>query len=212
MNRIDTPSQNMMQIPDHASLPKPVTARRLIVLVPANVDCKDINHRIWKLANETYSSVLLLALYKDPYQEPTLRRELITMSALIQDAKVSVEIRIEKGTNWVNAVQHTVRSGDMLVCIAEQSVGIKHRPLSQILESDLDTPVYILSELVPVKTQSTWLTRLTAWSGFAAILIGFFVLQVKIMQLPKDLSQTIILLVLLIPEFWLLWVWNSLFS
>lgn len=212
MNKLDTPSQNVILVPEDASFPKPAVARRLIVLMPANADCTAINHRIWKLANESNSTVQLLALYKDPDQEPSLRRELITMSALIQDANVPVEIKIEKGTNWLEAVKHNYHDGDMIICPFEQPVGIQRRPLTRILESNLKVPIYILSGSTSARPQYTGLMQLTAWLGFAGIIVGFFVLQLKVVQLEKDPFQSILLILLLIPEFWFIWAWNSLFS
>ncbi|HEX9333675.1 MAG TPA: hypothetical protein VF896_17415 [Anaerolineales bacterium] len=187
-------------------------ARRLIILIPADVDCASVTRRLWELANATGSTVQLLGLCKDTSQEPALRRELITVSALIQDAKVSVEIKVEIGTDWVDAVKHNYQKGDMIVCIAEQAIGIRRQPLSQILESRMQVPVYILSKLQPPKPQTYGLARATAWSGFLGIMVGFFLLQVKIIQVSKDGFQTLMLLLLLIPEFWFIKIWNSLFS
>jgi hypothetical protein len=212
MNKLDIPSQNVILVPEHASFPKPVAARRLIVLMPANVDCTAINHRIWELANESNSTVQILALYKDRDQEPSLRRELITMSALIQDANVPVEIKIEKGTNWLEAVKHNYHNGDMIVCPFEQPVGIQRRPLTQILESNLKVPIYILSGTQSARPQYKGLMQLTAWLGFAGIIVGFFVLQLKVIQLEIDPFQSILLILLLVPEFWLIQAWNSIFS
>lgn len=212
MNKLDTPSQNVILVPEHASFPKSAVVRRLIVLMPANVDCTAINHRIWELANESNSTVQLLALYKDPDQEPSLRRDLITMAALIQDANVPVEIKIEKGTNWLEAVKHIYHTGDMIVCPFEQPVGIQRKPLTQILESKLKVPIYIFSRPPQAKPQYIGLMQLTAWLGFVGIIVGFFVVQLKVIQLEKDPFQSILLILLLIPEFWFVWAWNSLFS
>jgi hypothetical protein len=86
------------------------------------------------------------------------------------------------------------------------------RPLSQILQSDLDMPLYILSGLYPQNdTRSNWLTQTFAWIGFIAIIAGFFMLQVKIDQLVKDWAIIFQLLTTAV-EFWLIWVWNNLFK
>ena len=191
----------------------PERSRRLMVLIPADVDYTRVTRRIWELASATGSTVQLLGLCKDTSEAMALRRELVTVSALIQDAKVSVETKIEIGTNWLKAVRHNHQEGDAIVCIAEQSMGIRRKPLSQILESTMQAPVYILSELHPPKHQANGVSKMiVAWSGFLGIMIGFFILQVKIIQVSKDGFQTLILILLLIPEFWFIRVWNSLFS
>jgi len=185
---------------------------RLIVLVPPDSDCTSVTRRICRLAFETKSDIQLLGLCDDPNQEMALRRELVMVAALIRSAKVFVDMKVEVGTKWVDAVKRNYRDGDMLVCIAEQPVGIRRRPLSQILESTLKAPIYFLCEMKSTQSQSTGPSQVIAWSGIIGIITGFFILQVKIAQLPTDWFQTLLLILLLIPEFGLIWVWNSLFS
>jgi len=48
-----------------------------------------------------------------------------------------------------------------------------------------------------------------AWAGFLGIMIGFFVLQINIVQVSKGGLQSILLILSIIPEFWLIWVLNS---
>jgi hypothetical protein len=45
-----------------------------------------------------------------------------------------------------------------------------------------------------------------------AIIIGFGVLQARVVQLPEGWLQSVLLILSIIPEFWLIWVWNSLFG
>lgn len=218
MNKLDihTPSlAHPANIESDGSIPWITSERshRLIVLVPEDVDYSRVTRRIWELANSTGSSVQLLGLCRNTAEEMSLRRELVTISALIQDAKIPVDTKIEIGYNWLKAVKNNYQDGDMIVCIAEQSIGIRRQPLSQILESTMHTPVYILSKIRTQKAQSKFLPKLiAAWFGFAGIMIGFFVLQVKVIQMSKDGFQTLMLLLLLIPEFWFIKIWNSLFS
>lgn len=187
-------------------------SRRVIVLIPPDSNAMNVTRRICKLATDTNSDIQLLGVCKDVNQELALRRDLVTVSALIRDAKVFVEIKVEVGTNWIEAVRGNYQDGDMLVCIADYPIGIRKRPLSQILESTLKVPIYILSEAKAIQPQSNIFSQIFIWSGFLGIIAGFFVLEVKITQLPKDWLQTLLLILLLIPEFGLLWVWNSLFS
>jgi len=218
MNKLDLHTPSVIRpadLEDTAYIPwvHSERSRRLIVLIPENLDCSRLTRRIWELANTTGSSVQLLGLCRNTAEEMSLRRELVTLSALIQDAKINVDIRIEIGYNWLKAVKNNYQDGDMIVCIAEQSIGIRRQPLSQILESTMHTPVYILSKIRTSKSQSKLLPKMIAvWSGFAGIMIGFFVLQIKVIQMSKDGFQTLMLLLLLIPEFWFIKIWNSLFS
>ena|SRR5215208_3720550 len=212
MNKLD------FQTPDTILTINPVShldrnpSRRLIVLIPANSDWAPATRRVWELAKATGSTVQLLGLCKDISQEPALRRELVTMAALIRDAKISVETKVEIGANWVDVVKRNYQLGDMIVCMAEQRAGIRHRPLSQILESNLKAPVYILSQLQASQPQSNGLSQAIKWLGLLGIIFGFFLLQVRVDQLSKDWFQTVLLILLLIPEFGLIWLWNNLFE
>ena len=180
--------------------------------MPPDSDYNSATHRIWELANAAEAQIQFLGLCKDAAQEPRLRRDLIAMSALVQDGRISTEVKIEFGTNWVEAIRHNFQMNDVIVCLAEQHVGLLHRPLSQILESQLDLPVYLLSGLnLPGRSISNWLSELIAWIGSISIIVGAFILQIQIASMPKDWAQTTLLILSVVAEAWLLMVWNNLF-
>jgi hypothetical protein len=184
----------------------------LIVLVPPDSDSSSFTRRLCKLAAETNSNILLLSVCSDANQELALRRELVTVAALIRDARLYVETRVEVGTDWLAAVKQSYQKGDMIVCIADQSIGFRRRPLSQLLESTFQAPIYILSDREARTFESNALSQVISWSGFVGIIIGFFFLQVKLTQLPNDWFQTFLLILTLIPELGLILLWNALFS
>jgi hypothetical protein len=210
MTRLDSILPASTSFP--ASLSELEPTRRLIVLVP-NLETDHIHaiRRVWELANVRHANVQFLGLCEDTRQELGLRRALVMVSNMVQDGKVSTEAKVEIGTNWVDVIKRNYRTGDMIVCFAEQRVGLMHRPLSQILESNLDFPVYILSGLYPQKYKSDWLSQIIVWLGSIGIIISFCILQIKIDQLPKDWFQNALLIFSIIPELWLIWVWNNLF-
>ena len=196
----------------HASLPGLEPKRRLIVLVPdMGPDYIPALRRIWELAHAQRAEILFLGLCKDVANEPGLYRQLVAMSAMIRDDKICAEARIEIGTNWVEVVKRNSQSGDMIVCFEEQRAGLLHRPLSQILESNLGFPVYILSGLYSQKSRPDWLSKVFVWSGSIGIIIGFFILQAKIDQLQKDWFQNALLIFSIMVEFSMIWMWNNLF-
>lgn len=196
-----------------ASQPDPEPAHRLIVLVPSlEVDLIVVTQRVWELANATGAHVKFISLCNDAAQEPSLRRELATMSAIVKDGNISAEAEVVSGRNWVEVVKTRRQAGDIVVCCAEQRAGLMQRPLSQILQSDLDMPLYILTGLYSQNvSHSNRLTQIFAWIGFIAIIAGFFLLQAKIDQLAKDWTTVLQLLTTAI-EFWLIWAWNNLFG
>jgi hypothetical protein len=211
MSKIDTTPSLLTSAP--TALSELESARRLIVLVPyTEWDPIHVLHRIWELAKDQQASVLFLSLYKDTRQELSLRRSLIAICAMLQDGSVLAEADIETGTNWVDLVKQNYQMGDLIVCFAEQRAGLLHKPLSQILQSNLNGPVYILAGLHLPKSKSNLLSDVMAWSGFLGVLMGFFLLQINIVQVSKGGLQSVLLILSIIPEFWLIWVLNSWFQ
>jgi hypothetical protein len=136
------------------------------------------------------------------------------MTAMIQDGNVEAEARVAFGNNWVDIVKSNWQTGDVIVCFAEQRAGLLYKPLSQILQSNLNIPVYILSNLYP-QNPSRFNGRsllITLWAGISCIVAGSFLLQIRIVSLPPNWAQTALLILSVIAEFWLIWFWNNLFS
>ncbi|HMB24365.1 MAG TPA: hypothetical protein VKP08_16085 [Anaerolineales bacterium] len=217
MNKLNVHNPSLIDLPAPESeatvrMTAPERFGRLIVLVPPDADCARVTRRICKLATETKSDVQLLGLCKDPAQELALRRELVTVSTLIQDVRIYAEVKIEVGTNWLDAVKRNYQDGDALVCVTDPSIGIRQRSFSQILESTIKGPIYILSETKPTQSRSSIFSQVLAWAGVLGIIVGFFILQMKLVQVSKDWTQTVILILLLIPEFGAIWLWNLIFS
>jgi hypothetical protein len=180
--------------------------RRLIVLVPANIDFSTATQRIWALAHASGMNIQLLGLSKDRTEESGLRRGLITMASLLQDGRICTEAKVDIGTNWVEALRSNYKAGDMIVCFAEQRTGLLQKPLSQILESNFQATVYILSGLTSQKPGSNRLLQIRTWLGSVAIIVAFGIVQAKIVQFPEGALQTMLLILSLIPELWLIWV------
>jgi hypothetical protein len=194
------------------SLSGPKAARRFVVLVP-DLEWSFIPtiHRIWDLANSQHARVLLISLCKDPKQAPSLRRALIILCAMVQDGRIPVETNVEIGTNWVDVIRRHYQVSDMIVCFAEQRAGLLQKPLSQILESNLGIPVYVVSGMHMSKPKSNWLADVTAWLGSLGIIAGFGLLQIKIVQAANGWFQTLLLVLVSISEIGLIWVWDSRF-
>ena len=214
MNRLDTKLQNSSSLIVSAPHSENAPPQRLIVLVPdVNLDYAVATRRVWELANNMGVNIQFIGLCKDEKQESSLRRELIIMTAMVQDGEISAEAKVEFGNNWVNVVRSNWQAGDVIVCFAEQRAGLLHRPLSQILRAHLDIPTYILSDLYPKSpSRPHGLLLIALWIGFVAILGGSFLLQIRIIALPRDWAQTTLLILSVTAELWLIWVWNKLFS
>lgn len=197
-----------------ASHSDPLPGRRLIVLVPdAESDYTPVIHRIWELAKAFGGRVQFLGLCNEAAQESSLRRQLVTLSALVGDESVSAESKIESGSNWLNAVKSNWLEGDVLVCFTEQRAGTRRRPLSQLLESNFAATIYMLDNLSqPDHTQANWKSAAMAWAGSIGIILGFFWLQVKIDQASSNWMGMVVLMLSIPVEILLIWIWNSLFG
>jgi hypothetical protein len=212
MNKLDA-SPPVLTL-SHASHLDPRPARRLIVLVPeSEADIVNAARKIWELANALGGRVQFLGLCKDAAREPGLRRQLVTLSAMVGDGSVTVESKIEFGDNWLDIVKSNWREGDVIACFAEQHTGFARSSLSQILESNLNTMVYVLSEIhQQERSRPGWITSAPAWLGSIGIIAGFFWAQVELTQTPQDWAHTALLYLSLFIEVGLIWAWNSVFG
>ncbi|HMB23582.1 MAG: hypothetical protein ACM33V_05095 [Chloroflexota bacterium] len=185
------------------------SGHHLIVLVPANIDFNNAAQRIWTLAQTGGMQIRLIGLCKDMIGEAKLRRELIAAAARLQDGRTCAEVKVVAGSNWVEAVKPNFETGDVIVCFAEHQAGLLQRPLSQILTANFQTTVYILSGLTSQKPRSNRLLQISTWLGSVATIVAFGILQAKIVQLPQGALQTTLLILSLIPEFWLIGTLSS---
>ena len=186
--------------------------RRLVVLMPPpEADLTPMARRVWEIASSTGAQVKFISLCEDAARESSLRRSLATVSAMMRAGSVKAEAELVQGRDWVEAVRPRMQAGDMLVCLAEQRAGLRHRPLSQVLASDIPVPITILTGLnPPAEESSKWYAQVILWVGLAGIIIGFGLLQAGIYQ-DAGKWATVLVVGSLAVEYWLIWRWNSLF-
>jgi hypothetical protein len=84
------------------------------------------------------------------------------------------------------------------------------RSLAKAIVSALNTPVYVLSGFYPglPTEQPKWLARLLAWLPAFALLVIFFMLQVRITQGTTGWVQTALLCLSVSVEFGLIGAWE----
>jgi hypothetical protein len=188
------------------------TAHRLIVLVSeSEMDTSSAARKIWELANTLGSSVQFLGLCKDETREPSLRRQIIAMSTMVGTGNVSVESKIEFGSNWLNFVKTNWNKGDVVACFAEHRAGFTNRPMRQILESNLNATVYVLPQFQYETPRPNWISSTINWAGSITIIVFFFWGQANLTQLPQDWAHTFLLYLSIFTEVGLVWLWSSLF-
>jgi len=212
MNKLDSEQPSLK-----LSIASPVDSHpdnRLIVLVPdSEVDLLVAARRVWELAGAIGGRVRFLGLCNDVTREPALRRSLVTLSAMVQDGRMTIESGIEFGVDWLEVVKSNWRVGDVIACFEEKHVEWMHRPLNQILESNLNASVYVLSGLSDHDhPRPDWLSQILVWIGSVGIVAGSGLLQIRIASILRDGVQTTLLILSVVAEVWLIWVWNSLFG
>lgn len=189
-------------------------ARRLVVLIPdQDTDEMELARRIWALTSPRQLAVLYLGLASDPLLEARARRRLTTLAALTRGEGVTVQTHLAIGSSWERAVTAIWRSGDLMICHAEQFEvnGLWRRPLAQKLVATLQAPVCLLSGFYPnVRLPpSTWMTHVLSWFIPLAILLGFFLLQVQIAEQVQGWLQTALLSASVALEFGLVGFFQS---
>jgi hypothetical protein len=201
-----------MSSPDSQNPGNPVPIQRLVVLFPdSEADLSFIASRAWEIAGASGARVKFLGLYEEDAREPGMRRQLATLSALVNDGSVTAEAEVVRGRDWVTAVRARWQPGDMLVCLGGGHTVSLQKPLSQILASGLNFPLMILSGFsLPADEKPAWHARFAVWAGLIAIVTGFCLLQVRIEQTGDEWS-TVLMLGSLAAEYFLIWLWNSLF-
>jgi hypothetical protein len=190
------------------------TGRRLLVIVSdSEMDTPATARRILEVAQAFESRVLFLGLTTDRLQESSLRRQLITLSTMVRDANLPFELKIETGRDWLDLIKSHWHEGDVLVCLAGQRAGTRRTMLGPLLQTNFSSTVYVINEPVqPERTRADWISPAVGWVGSISIILGFFWLQVRMDQLTRDWLNSVLLIISILVEVWLVWIWNSLFG
>jgi hypothetical protein len=196
----------------------PRGASRLLVLVPdLDIDEVDLAQCVWSLAEPRGLPVLYLGTSRDPVRESPVRRRLATLAAITRDDRIRVDTRYQPAHDWPEAIRATCQPGDLIVSPPERLLSLSvngHGSVSRALSNTLRAPVHVLPALrfdAPVDRRQRRL-RLAFWPISAAILAGFFWLQVQIDQGTDGPAQMILLSLSAVVEGGLLLLWHTLTS
>jgi hypothetical protein len=193
------------------------SASRLVVLVPsAGVDPNALADEVRQLDSGQRLLILFLALAPArEIDEAWVRRELITLGSLTQEARRRVELRIEPARDWMEAVRQVRHEGDVLLCLEGDGVPAWRRPrrgLAETLALTFGGPVVELRGLRPGGLPSGGgLARILRGAVSFLIIAAFLGVQIGIernlalMGWPRPALQSILLGV----ELWLIWRWES---
>lgn len=188
--------------------------RRLVVLASnSEMDAPAVARRILEIADAFQCPILFLGLCSDKSQESSLRRQLVTLSAMVRDEAISFETRIEIGRDWLTLARSASQVGDVFVCFANQTAGTHGSMYRSLLQSDFASTVYVLDDISPVKQgRAAWVSSALAWTGSILIILAFLWVQIKAVPTPEHLGGTLMFILTIPVETWLIMLWNSLFE
>ena len=221
MNRLDSElriSASMDQAP--VSMSPFQYNQRLVVVILGVEEEALLASRILELNKSRGLPVILTGIVLDAADGARLRRKLVTLVAFLKDGQLTgnnkawqVEIRMEQGRDWIGKIKSSLHPYDMVACYEEQTIGALRRPLSDILTSSLNVPIYTFAGLRQERaTGRQLLSQAISWGGSLASIGGFLMLQARIVVLVQGGMQTVLLLLTLFAEVGLLWFVNCYFT
>ncbi len=149
MNNIESliPDKYPDHMPADANTTSMPTERLVIPLLEADINIGQLAQRVYKLAISMHAHVLLIGISPDHLEEAMIRRQLVTLTAAIQDRSVSVSTMVLGGVSWMKKMEEIIWPGDMIVIRAKDELSTEGRSISQELTSRFQAPFYILSGL-----------------------------------------------------------------
>jgi hypothetical protein len=227
MNRSDidfkTASVGQIDILDHQMV---VQAPRLVVVMLDTEEEALLAGRILALARPRALPVVLVGIAPDTADAARVRRKLATIGAFLkrgaatsngrgikQQSSMQVEIQVEQGLDWVRGVKTLLRENDMLACYSDETIGLRQRPLADILSRSFSVPVYTFTGLHSAQPgrSGRW-SQAFGWVGSVAIIAGFLAVQARIVTSAQGWVQTTLMLITLLAEVGAIWVINSMLS
>jgi hypothetical protein len=214
---MNTPELNVHIKPMTAQIsmiqPPTGTRHRLVTVITDVTEEAQLAHRIWSIAQARNLEVLLLGICTTSSEEQKTNRQLTTIAAFLRVGNVPVQTAVIHRGNWLAELRQNLDPDDYLACCDEDDRRNHHGPLSDVLAQALGCSVLDLSETQTLHmTKTNHLKQAGAWLCSLLTIAGFLVLQARIVVAMNNGMQTVIFLLLLLPEVGLILFWNHLFS
>lgn len=203
----------------------PNARSRLVVVVQDVEQEAALAARIAELAQRRGLGVLLAGIVPETNMtsDAELRRKLVRVAAFIKDAAarsdcvpgaagqiMPVDIRMDTGQRWLDAIRFLVRPGDLLACCADWNVGRQNRPLNEMLGAGLHQTVYVFGDLgSPHPDRKGRLSNLAGWIASLLSLGGFCVLGAQIVLATQGVLQSVLLGGAVVIEIGVIYLVNS---
>jgi len=188
---------------------------RLVILVPGQgLEAPALAQWLASPVSLQRPSILFLSVVQSLNEEPCARLQLSDLIALTSGFPVKVESDLILGRNWVDAVCEVWQPGDSVICYAEQTISISgaaRYPLWVALSNRLDASVFALTGFYreSLRRPRTRATEVAWWGVALALVAAFGVLQAWISQHVIGWAHQILLILSVLAEVGLLWIWNQ---
>lgn len=162
--------------------------KRLIVLLPESLaGSTDLAHQINWMASLQSFDVLYLPMVEEDSNPLDISRRMATMVAATIGEPMQVSSRVIARRGWLDSLRGIYQPGDLLVCMAEQSVStgfLRAVGMQDYLQSILQIPCRAVSGYYrPVHDRARQiLLRMVFWLVALAILVGFTIVEINIDQ------------------------------
>lgn len=197
--------------PKQIEATSPRTPRLIVLVASTDADAAVAGSSILQLADR--ADIDLIGVYRHRSDEPALRRLLVTISAMISEPAASVLIRTVHLGECSRLVRANWQPQDTLLCIAEQPAPRFGKAWQRLLGNDMPGPLLFVRTPEPHRVRNTgWIEQAALWLGAFAIILGFFLVQVRIAQIFFGPGATASWILSVLAEGWLLLRWNSRFE
>jgi hypothetical protein len=179
-------------------------------LPAADVDVAKLGVEVGKIALQERLPILFLALATDLETDSFNRRRLSTLGWLAKDNLVETNTRLLYEANWLQALEHNLKSGDLLVCLAGERMPGYFFPgqaLPERLVTDLRVPVFVFAAIAGDRKRAGrvgW-RSLLGWSLAIAVIILFGLFQAFIEGNLDEPFSTLVIGTSVIAEISIIW-------
>ena len=192
--------------------------RRLIVLLPpCELDEIGLASKIWRLGKGQEIAVLILFIVDNTRDESRMRWKSSALAALIRDEHIQVTTRLCSRKCWTSDLGKLLREDDLLVSIDVPAGSRAELTLDSTTMSLWPEPpggVLTLANvaLVGDSISSNWFQPVFMWIVTLGVIAGFLELQVRLIRRFSPWPSLPFLIVSVIAETTLVWLWTSIWK
>lgn len=185
---------------------------RLIVMIPTGNDLRQTLRWLRGSTRSLPSKILLLGVNSTGIDESVTKEQLEILASDLKNESRVIATGTATGPRWLSKVEQIVRNGDLLILFENGTANLGARTMVQEIKNRIRVPVLVIpNQHDPWFKRSKFRSQLVLWLGALGIMVGFFDVQLNLLQTPNNWTQTVLLCASVITEFFLLLWWNAFF-